>query len=65
MSYIDQFGAFFDNMKVYEHFEFINHLQESQYDQAKMNNMLHPSRIGSYRSIPAILLLYLLGEKDS
>ena len=41
VSYIDQFGTFFDNMKVYEHFEFINHLQESQYDQTKMNNMLH------------------------
>ena len=23
VSYIDQFGTFFDNMKVYEHFEFI------------------------------------------
>lgn len=41
VSYIDQFGTFFENMKIIEHFEFISQLKNQQFDQDKMLETLH------------------------
>ena len=41
VSYIDQFGTFFENMKIREHFEFISQLRKQEFDQDKMLEMLH------------------------
>lgn len=41
VSYIDQFGTFFENMKIREHFEFISQLRKQEFDQDKMLEVLH------------------------
>ena len=41
VSYIDQFGTYFDNMTIQQHFEFINHLKNINLDQTEMFNVLH------------------------
>ena len=41
VSYIDQFGTFFENMKIREHFEFISQLKNQGFDQDKMLEVLH------------------------
>ena len=41
VSYIDQFGTFFENMKIIEHFEFISQLKNQGFDQDKMLEVLH------------------------
>lgn len=41
VSYIDQFGTFFENMKIREHFEFISQLRNQEFDQDKMLEVLH------------------------
>ena len=41
VSYIDQFGTYFDNMTIQQHFEFINHLKNYDLDQTEMFNVLH------------------------
>ncbi len=45
VSYIDQFGTFFENMKIREHFEFISQLKNQGFDQDKMLEMLHLVRL--------------------
>lgn len=40
VSYIDQFGTFFENMKIIEHFEFISQLKKN-FNQNKMLETLH------------------------
>lgn len=41
VSYIDQFGTFFENMKIIEHFEFISQLKKQNFNQNKMLETLH------------------------
>ena len=41
VSYIDQFGTFFENMKIIEHFKFMSQLKNQGFDQDKMLEMLH------------------------
>lgn len=41
VSYIDQFGSFFENMKISQHFEFISKLINKQYNSDEMLEMLH------------------------
>lgn len=41
VSYIDQFGTFFENMKIREHFKFISQLKSQGFDQDKMLEVLH------------------------
>lgn len=41
VSYIDQFGTFFENMKIIEHFEFISRLKKHNFNQDKMLETLH------------------------
>lgn len=41
VSYIDQFGTYFENMTIKQHFEFINHLKNKDFDQTEMFNVLH------------------------
>lgn len=41
VSYIDQFGIFFENMKIREHFKFISQLKSQGFDQDKMLEVLH------------------------
>lgn len=41
VSYIDQFGTFFENMKIIEHFEFISQLKKQNFNQDKMLETLH------------------------
>lgn len=41
VSYIDQFGTFFENMKIIEHFEFISQLKKQNFNQNKMLEILH------------------------
>ena len=41
VSYIDQFGTFFENMKLIEHFEFISQLKKQNFNQNKMLETLH------------------------
>lgn len=41
VSYIDQFGTFFENMKIIEHFKFISQLKKQNFNQNKMLETLH------------------------
>ena len=41
VSYIDQFGTFFENMKIIEHFEFISQLKKQNFNQNKMLETLY------------------------
>ena len=41
VNYIDQFGTFFENMKIIEHFEFISQLKKQNFNQNKMLETLY------------------------
>ena len=41
VSYIDQFGTFFENMKIIDHFEFISQLKKQNFNQNKMLETLY------------------------
>lgn len=57
VSYIDQFGSFFDNMKIIEHFQLISHITQQTFDRSKMNEMFHLMGLDSIEpnSYPSIL----------
>ena len=41
ISYIDQFGSFFENMKIIEHFMFIDQIRNQKFDEEKMYRTFH------------------------
>lgn len=41
ISYIDQFGSFFENMKIIEHFMFIDQIRNQKFDEEKMHRTFH------------------------
>lgn len=41
VSYIDQFGSYFENMKIIEHFQFISMIKQQEFDIKQMKKMFH------------------------
>lgn len=57
ISYIDQFGSFFENMKIIEHFMFIDQIRNQKFDEEKMHRTFHFVGLDSIESnlYPSVL----------